>query len=152
MRNYREAIELIKKWEGLRLHAYQDGGGVWTIGWGHTKNVHKGMEISREEAIHLLAGDMAERAQPMEHLCKVSLNDHEASALLSLVFNIGLHAFEHSTLLRVLNLNERHKCADEFLKWDHDNGKVVPGLLARRHEERALFLKPMPEVLPTPLT
>ena len=29
-------IKLIQQFEGLRLKAYQDAVGVWTIGYGHT--------------------------------------------------------------------------------------------------------------------
>ena len=42
MRLSQNGVNFIKSHEALRLKAYQDSKGVWTIGWGHTKNVHPG--------------------------------------------------------------------------------------------------------------
>ena len=41
-----DGINLIKKYEGCRLTAYKCPAGVWTIGYGHTKNVKCGMKIT----------------------------------------------------------------------------------------------------------
>ena len=50
MRASDNAKALIKSYEGLRLKAYKCPAGVWTIGYGHTKGVTQGMEISRQMA------------------------------------------------------------------------------------------------------
>ena len=40
------AIESIKQFEGCKLTAYKCPAGIWTIGYGHTKNVTSGMKIT----------------------------------------------------------------------------------------------------------
>ena len=42
-----QGLDLIKKYEGLRLEAYKCPAGVWTIGYGHTKGVMPKMKISK---------------------------------------------------------------------------------------------------------
>lgn len=41
-----EGLDLIKRWEGLRLASYYDAVGVLTIGYGHTKSVYEGQIIT----------------------------------------------------------------------------------------------------------
>lgn len=53
-------IDFIKGFEELRLKAYDDGVGVWTIGWGHTKGVKKGDVITIEQAEQFFRDDLAE--------------------------------------------------------------------------------------------
>ena len=55
-----EGINLIKKFEGCELEAYQDAVGVWTIGYGHTKNVQEGQVIKQEEAESMLLHELLE--------------------------------------------------------------------------------------------
>ena len=50
MKISKEGIALIKKFEGIELQAYQDSVGVWTIGYGHTKGVKEGDNISLKQA------------------------------------------------------------------------------------------------------
>src|SRR5690242_4450329 len=50
MRTSKQGIEFIKRHEGLRLTAYDDGGGVFTIGYGSTRGVRKGMVITEGQA------------------------------------------------------------------------------------------------------
>ena len=44
------AAPFLKEKEGLRLRAYKDIGGVWTIGYGHTGGVHAGQVIDLKTA------------------------------------------------------------------------------------------------------
>ena len=53
-----EGLALIKKFEGCELEAYQDAVGVWTIGYGHIKDVKEGDKINKDEAHHLLIEEM----------------------------------------------------------------------------------------------
>lgn len=146
---------LIVEFEGLRLVAYQDGGGVWTIGIGHTSmagepKVYKGLTITKDQAYAILAKDIARTERQVQSLVKVPINNNQYGALVSFAFNVGSDIDEDkvaeglgdSTLLRKLNAKDYKGAADEFLKWDHDNGEVVAGLTRRRKAERALFLKP----------
>jgi lysozyme len=71
-----------------------------------------------------------------------ALSDNEFAACVSLAFNIGVGAFETSTLARYLKLGQKGAAATQFLLWDHQGGEVLSGLRRRRIAERALFLTP----------
>ena len=53
-----KGLNLIKTFEGLRLESYQCQAGVWTIGYGHTHKVTKGMKITEEQADYYLKQDV----------------------------------------------------------------------------------------------
>src|SRR5579875_391443 len=56
----KQGLALTEQFEGLRLKAYQDANGVWTIGYGHTgPDVHAGLSITQEQAEALLLQDVA---------------------------------------------------------------------------------------------
>lgn len=125
------------------MHAYKDPVGIWTIGFGSTKGVHPDMVITQDEAIKLLLDDVKYRADHMSQKIRTFVTNNEFCAMLSLAYNIGMGSFYGSTLLKKLNAKvEKHIVADEFLKWNHAGGKVLPGLTRRRKAERELFLKP----------
>lgn len=137
-------ISAIKRHEGLRLHAYQDSAGVWTIGHGHTGNVQPGQHISEAEAEQLLRDDLAQAEAAVNNGVRVPVTQEQYDAMVSLAFNIGGSAFGKSTLLQKLNEGDIHAAANEFLRWDKItvNGakEVLPGLTSRRRAERAMFL------------
>lgn len=145
-------LDLIKRFEGLRLQAYQDVAGIWTIGYGHIKDVTAGMKISADKAEDFLKEDLEDVEHALSKLIKVDINPNEFSALASLVFNIGQGAFKSSTTLRLLNKDDRLEAADAIELWNKAtvNGKkqVVAGLAARRAAEKGLFLTPTQEVDP----
>ena len=141
MHNISQAgLQLIKQFEGCKLVAYKDGGGVWTIGYGHTANVFPKMTIMQVEADRLLSEDLKWAEATVNNHVKVPLTQQQYDALVSFVFNIGGCEFKSSTLLKKLNANEYLEAANQILRWDHDNGKVVRGLTNRRVAERALFV------------
>lgn len=133
-------INLIKYYEGLRLKAYQDTGGVWTIGYGHTKGVKKGMVITEERAEELLREDLLEAEQAVYQLVPYGLAQHQFDALVSFVFNVGKNAFKKSTLLRLMLIGDILGASQQFGRWVYDNGKKLNGLIERREAERKLFL------------
>ena len=142
------ASKLIAQFEGLRLKAYKDTGGIWTIGYGSTKDpytgkpVKEGDIISRETALDLLNKDKGQRQVAIRKLLKVPVTANQLSALTSLAYNIGLGAFQRSTLLRLLNQKAAiQQVADQFLRWNKVNNVEVKGLTNRRILERELFLK-----------
>lgn len=135
-----KAVDFIKKWEGCKLKAYQDGGGVWTVGYGSTAGVGPHTAISLEEAEKRLYECVIAIQHDINRRVIVSLNECQAAALTSFIYNVGVRAFERSTLLKKLNHKDYLGAADEFLRWDKDNGKVVAGLTRRRNAERELFL------------
>lgn len=134
------AFELVRRSEGLRLTAYPDSGGVWTVGHGHTgPDVHEGVTITPETAERLFQKDMTAAARSVARLVAVPLNPNQLGALASFVFNLGAAAFRKSTLRRLVNAGDFDAASDEFLKWVYCAGRVLPGLLTRRAAERALF-------------
>lgn len=136
-----EGLDAIKGFEQLRLTAYLDTGGVWTIGYGHTRSALSGMQISEARALMLLAEDVREAVDAVNKFVRVTLEQHEFDALVSFVFNVGVKAFKTSTLLRCVNDRaEPMRIGTEFLRWVYDNGKKIAGLETRRRKERLLFL------------
>lgn len=133
-------VELIKSLEGLSLKSYKDIAGIWTIGYGHTREVKEGDFITKEKALFYLQKDLQWVEKTIKEKVHISLSQSQYDALSSLVYNIGEKAFIASTLLRKLNNGEVLKVADEFLRWIYAGKKVLPGLLRRRQLERKLFL------------
>ncbi len=135
-----EGKNFIKQWESLELTAYLDGGGVPTIGWGHTKNVALGQTITEAQAEQFLSDDLAPTELTLNTNITVPVNQNQFDGMCSLAFNIGNNAFASSTLLKKLNAGDTQGAADEFPRWCYDNGKVIQGLVNRRNAERTLFL------------
>ena len=95
---------LIKKFEGLRLTAYQDMVGVWAIGYGHTgPDVKPGLTITQQQADQLLINDLVRFNNGVNALVTVKLNQNQFDALVSFSYNLGLGSLQNSTLLRLLN-------------------------------------------------
>lgn len=134
-------VDELRTHEGLRLTAYRDTGGIWTIGYGHTgPEVREGLTITEPEARALLRKDLQIAEASVDKHVTIALDQHEVDALVSLVYNIGGPAFGKSTLLRMLNGRDRVGAAAEFARWHLASGKRVKGLLLRRLREAALFL------------
>ena len=133
------ASDFVKQWEGRELKAYRCSAGVWTIGYGHTKGVKEGDEISPAEAEQLLVEDLTAIADDLNRLVHVPVSEGKYIALLSLAFNIGATALKKSTLLFHLNHGRYDEAVDEFDKWIYAGGKVSEGLKRRRAAERELF-------------
>lgn len=137
-------LALIKQFEGLRLTAYQDMVGVWTIGYGHTgPEVAPGLAITQDQADQLLSGDLARFEAGVSRLASVPLNANQFSALVSFSYNLGLGSLQSSTLLKLLNQGDYAGAAAQFPRWDRAGGQEVAGLLTRRLAEQALFQTPV---------
>lgn len=143
MKTSNKGVELIKQFEGLRLKAYKDQKGVWTIGYGHTGGVKSGDVITEQEAEKLLENDLktAENAVNEQNL---SLSQNQFDALVSFVFNVGTGNFRSSTLLKKAKANpDDPTIRNEFLKWNKAriNGTLKPltGLTRRRAAEADLY-------------
>lgn len=138
-------LEAIKRFEGLRLTAYQDVAGVWTIGYGATRYrngdaVRPGDVISADEAEALLRDQVEDYADAVRQLVKVPLTPSQFDALTSWTYNLGAAALRDSTLLKRLNAGEYREAADEMLRWVNAGGRPIEGLRRRREAERAMFL------------
>lgn len=131
--------KLIREWEGYRIKAYLDGGGVPTICTGHTGGVHLGTVVSDADCDRFFALDLADHnIEPL--LGDAPTTDNQYAALTSLAFNIGMTAFRGSTVLKRHKLGNRIGAANAFLMWHFDNGKSIAGLMNRREAERRLYL------------
>jgi lysozyme len=150
-----KAEELIKKFEAddinKYLDAYIDPVGIPTIGYGSIYNydakrkVRLGDSITVEKAIEWLRKETKAIIPKIKALVKVPINQNQLDSLTSFVYNVGIGAFKSSTLLRLLNSGApKSEVAAQFDRWNKGtvNGQkvVLPGLVRRRSEEKALFL------------
>lgn len=134
-----KGLNLIKSFEGVRLTAYRCPAGKWTIGYGHTKGVKKGMYISEAVATHFLIQDVQRVEQLINSYDSIyHWKQNEFDALASFTFNCG-----SANLKRLLKYGSRTKSqiADAILLYNKANGKVLSGLVRRRNAERELFVK-----------
>jgi lysozyme len=135
-----DGLALTKTFEGLRLEAYPDCGGVWTIGYGHTgPGVHAGLTITEDQADTFLESDVACAVTAVNRLVTAQIQQHHFDALVDFTFNLGPAVLAKSTLLRDLNAGDFDAVPPQFLLWDHLRGVVVTGLLKRREAEAQLF-------------
>ncbi len=143
MQNFRYSdagLALTKRYEGLRLKAYQDSGGIWTIGYGHTgSDVHSESEITSLEAEVLLRADLRDAIDCVNAAVKPPLEQNQFDALVDFCFNAGRGNFAHSTLLLKVNASEFGGAADQFGLWIKVNGQPNRGLQRRRSAESAMF-------------
>jgi len=140
-----DGIIIVKSFEGLRLQAYQDSVGIWTIGYGHTSmagppDVNPGMVITEAQADQILRRDLDLFEAGVTRGIAIATNSDQFSAMVSFAFNVGLSAFRDSTLLRKHNAGDFAGAANEFLRWVYAGGQFLPGLERRRKAERALYL------------
>lgn len=139
MKASKDAYELIKQFEGLRLEAYLCPAGIWTIGYGHTSGVSPNSFITIQEADEYLHRDVATIEMQLNKL-NLSLRQCQWDAIVSLVFNVGIGNFKASTLLAKIRINpDDNSIIDEFLRWVYANGKVMRGLQKRRLTEMKLY-------------
>jgi len=132
-------LELIKRWEGLRLQSYRDAVGVWTIGYGHTHTAGPGQWISPEKAEDLLRRDVAWAERAVRDFVRVPLAQNQFDALVSFVFNVGTGAFQRSTLLRLLNRGRYGAVRAQLMRWINAGGRPLRGLVRRREAEADMF-------------
>jgi len=141
-----KGLSLIKQWEGLRLNAYQDSTGVWTIGYGHTTAagkpyVHEGLKITEQKTEAILVRDLGQYERAVEDAVKVPLTDNQFAALVSFTYNVGAGALKRSTLLKKLNKGDYDGVPAELMKWTRAGKKKLKGLENRRAAEAGLWVQ-----------
>jgi lysozyme len=143
MKTSDKGIEQIKSFEGFRAMPYQDIVGKWTVGYGHLMvagdGCVEGSPITMGQATELLRKDL-HTAEEAVNACGVELEQNEFDALVSFVYNLGVDAFQRSTLLKLIKSGNKLAASGEFPKWSMAGGKEVPGILKRRHAEQDCFL------------
>lgn len=143
------ACALARAYEGCSLTPYRDPTGIPTIGYGATyltDGVRVTMEtppISQEDADLMLEAEMQRVADGVDKLVLVRVNDNQCASLYDFTFNLGLMALQESTLLRLLNSRYYDAAALQFPRWVYAGGRILPGLVRRRHAEQALYLTPI---------
>ena len=141
MRTSEKGIEAIKGYEGVRLEAYDDGTGVYTIGVGHTRGVKPGQTCTEEDAEKWLKEDLAVAERSVDEVADaVPLRQCQYDALVSFVFNIGGTAFRNSTLRRKVLANpDDPSIRGEFVRWIYAGGRELDGLVKRREAEADMY-------------
>ena len=137
-------LALIRGFESFSPVIYLCPAGKPTIGYGHVVRGavdHFPSRISGEQAEALLVEDLAPVAIYLNAVFP-ALTQNKFDALASFCFNVGLGAFEKSTLFARLKADDMAGAAGQFERWVHSGGKVLPGLVKRRAAERDLFLSP----------
>ena len=135
-------VELIAKYEGCRLEAYKCPAGIWTIGYGHTQGVKSGDKLpSQEAAKALLKEDLKKYGGYVNNCFKKGLitfplSQNQFDALTSFCYNCG-----NGSLQKLVTGRSAAAIAETMLQYNKGGGKVLAGLVRRREEERALFLK-----------
>jgi len=150
--SFEEILKFIGAQEGINYTAEKDGKAkdgsqLYSIGIGHQiqpneKNLLTA-RLSDEEVIKIFKKDIDGIISSMNKVIKVPINKNQQLALLSLRFNIGVDAFNKSTLLRELNAGNYTGAALRFAEWRLSEGKIIQGLVNRRERERQLFSKPV---------
>lgn len=138
-------LSLIRSFEGLRLTAYQDVAGIWTIGYGHTLGVSAGMTFTQDQADQALNSDLLGAETAIDKaVAGVPTTDIQFAAMVSLTYNIGSGNFASSTVLRQHLAGQAQDAANAFLLWNKATIggvlQVVAGLTNRRNAERTLYL------------
>lgn len=148
MRISQRGVDLIKRFEGYRGHAYKPvpGEKYWTIGYGdYGPHVKPGQYITEKEAERRLRHRVTtEFAPEVERLVTTHVNQNRFDALVSLAYNIGLGNFKSSTVLRETNRRHFLRAAAAFHMWVRGASGPLPGLVRRRNAEARLFVKRIP--------
>ncbi len=135
-----KGLALTQSFEGLRLVAYQDPVGVWTVGYGHTgPGVGKGVSITATEAEAMLLADLEDAVRCVNRKVTAAISQGQFDAMVDFCFNAGRGNFLQSTLLRKVNAGDFAGAAAQFGLWVHADGEVVPGLVRRRQAEAEMF-------------
>jgi lysozyme len=135
----KSGLALTERFEGVKLVAYPDQHGTWTIAYGHTAGVYEGMTCTADQAEQWLIEDTAWAEATVNKYVTRQVTQGEFDAMVDFTFNLGTGSFQHSTLLQMVDQGNFAAAADEFARWDKCGGQVVAGLLRRRIAEEQEF-------------
>jgi lysozyme len=134
-----DGVTLIKNFEGLHLTPYLCPSKIWTIGYGHTRTVHAGMQITPDQANQLLDDDLRLTERAVQRAVHVPLSDNQFAALVSFAFNAGINNFQNSTLLKLLNRGWYEQVPAQLMRWNRVQNEIMGGLSRRRAAEGQLW-------------
>ena len=141
MKVSQECIDLVKFFEGFKSKAYLCPAGVWTIGYGRTKNVKEGDMVNELQAERDLLEELEEFGEQVLSVVRVSIKQHQFDALASWTYNLGVGNLQSSTLLKKLNSGDKNSVPSEMVRWNKAAGKVLAGLTRRREAEAKLWAR-----------
>lgn len=144
MKTSSKGIDFIKSFETLQLKAYKavQTEQHYTIGYGHYgPDVTPGMEITEAEAERMLAEDLSDTERAVSNATAGwNLKQCQFDALVSLSYNVGVNAFQNSTLLKMIKQGaSEYVIRNEFGRWCHSGGRVLKGLQRRRQAEADMY-------------
>ncbi|CAI1933764.1 Phage-related lysozyme (muraminidase) [Serratia fonticola] len=133
------AAVLVPDLEGVRYEPYRDVAGVLTVCYGHTgADIVIGKSYTSGECKAMLDKDLVPFARSVERSVKIPASEYQKASLISFSYNVGVKAFESSTLLKKLNAGDSKGACDEMRRWNKAGGKVWKGLINRREVEREI--------------
>lgn len=134
-------LNLIESFEGYSFKAYWDPWGkIWTVGYGETEGVNQNTTQTRAQAEADLHSRLQREYEPAINALGVQLNQNQYDALCSFIWNLGPGSMTWD-VGRYVRARQFTAAANAMLNYDHAGGVVLAGLVRRRQEERALFLK-----------
>lgn len=139
----KNCIDLIKKFEGLKLESYKCPAGLWTIGYGNTQ-WENGTRVLENQVIDIQRAEKLLMFWVNKYAEKIDLKvkQNQFDALVSFAYNVGITNFNNSTLKKKVIANPNDATIrDEFMKWVNSRGKQLPGLVKRREAEANLYFK-----------
>jgi lysozyme len=130
-----QGLELLMGREGKRNAVYRDSVGVPTVGYGHTgPDVVMGDTWSDVRIEEAFARDLQRFEDAINNSVQKPLTQNQFDALVSFAYNVGVRAFESSTMLRYISAGEMGAAALEFNRWH-----IPPEITSRRNAEREQF-------------
>lgn len=140
------AVAFIGRWEGLRLEAYQDIVGVWTVCYGETKGVRPGDVYSKDECDKMFAREIQSYREEMRgYFSDKALSDYlpvpREVAFVDLGYNVGTHGAGNSTATKRLNAGKINGACEALTWWNKAGGRVIRGLVNRRSDARELCMR-----------
>lgn len=157
MKVSQKLIDMVKHHEGVRFRPYRCPALLWTVGVGHVIDpLHIGVKfedrknlpipqgwdrtLSTAEVNDILAKDLERFERGVARLCPAGLTQSRFDALVSFSFNVGLGNLQRSTIRMRHNRGDHEGASEAFMMWTKAGGKVLPGLVKRRQDERVLYL------------
>lgn len=139
----------IKHCEGCSLKAYWDVSG-YAIGYGHHgSDVEKNTVWTQEEADAALETDAGNAGDAIKHCVKVPLTQGQFDCLVDFTYQFGAGTLFSSLLAARLNMGNYAQVPGELYRvdpvngeqhgWIFVNGRVSPGLVARRQGDIVLW-------------
>lgn len=146
MKISQKGLDLLKRFEGVRLKPYKCSAGIATISIGctyypdGTKVRMTDPEISQAQATEIFLNVLKHYESSVDSFTRDDITQNQFDALVSFAYNVGTGALKKSTLLKKVNADPNDKFIEsQFLIWNKVKGVEVKGLTNRRQAESKLY-------------